>query len=416
MKHLAELLGVFKPRPPRHAELQTIALVGGMPPEQVEKWPAGTIALLIGLARDAEEAVAVDGRSLPWIRDGLSRADSLRRSALRDLCNPKSTAALRERAVEALEAVGKDYKAVRAAAGALASAFKEYEETRAALVELAVAYPYEVLPLSQVLATGWERLSDDFGKLERLLRPPSAPGLPNGAELERATQSVHAGRQSLLRALQVPDSGSVRQYELLLRWPDWSQAERSRILVRLGEAEQAAARKVLDTWPKEPPNRDTPIPPPSGERLVHRALGELRRAVAILRLVDGPDASDLKAELERFGEAPPPVRVAELARKVRQATRRKLAEQYGSADPARQALLGWAIDPDDVRAYPQPGSATPNPEAPERRGAEKMFHDWLAKERYSVDAATFDAFNNAGARDAANGCREIARAYIDAFR
>jgi len=416
MKHLAELLGVFKPRPPRHAELQTIILIGGLPPEQVEKWPGVTIALLIGLARDAEDAVAVDGRSLPWIRDSLIRADSIRRGALRDLCNPKSTAALRERAVEALEAVGKDYKAVRAAAGALASAFQEYEETRAALVDLAVAYPYEVLPLSEVLATGWDRLSDDFVKLARLLRPPTAPGLPNGAELERATQSVHAGRQGLLRALLLPESGSVRQYELLLHWPDWSQADRARILMRLNEAEQAAARKVVDSWPKEPPNRDTPVPPPSGERLSARTHGDLSRSVAILRLVDGPDASDLKAELERLGPTPASPRIAELARKVRQATRRKLAEQYGSADPAQQALVGWAVDPDDVPAYPQPGSATANPEAAERRGAEKMFHDWLARERYSVDAKTFDAFNSAGAREAAKGCRDIARAYIDAFR
>jgi hypothetical protein len=75
------------------------------------------------------------------------------------------------------------------------------------------------------------------------------------------------------------------------------------------------------------------------------------------------------------------------------------------------------VDPDDVPAYEQSGSAgPPNPEAPERRGAEKAFHDWLAKERYGADAAAFDAMNNPGARNAAAGCRDIARAYSEAFR
>jgi hypothetical protein len=48
-----------------------------------------------------------------------------------------------------------------------------------------------------------------------------------------------------------------------------------------------------------------------------------------------------------------------------------------------------------------------------------VFHDWLANERYSADAAAFDAMTNPtnpGARAAANSCREVARAYADAFR
>ena len=90
---------------------------------------------------------------------------------------------------------------------------------------------------------------------------------------------------------------------------------------------------------------------------------------------------------------------------------------YGSADPARQALLGWVVDPDDVPAYPESGSAgPPNPELPERRNAEKSFHDWLAKERYTAEAAFYSTIDLPAARDAAGDYREIARAYADAFR
>ena len=63
-------------------------------------------------------------------------------------------------------------------------------------------------------------------------------------------------------------------------------------------------------------------------------------------------------------------------------------------DAASRGLAGWSIRT-TCRPSTQSGSAgPPNPEAPERRGAEKAFHDWLAKERYGADAAIFDAMNN----------------------
>jgi hypothetical protein len=415
MKLLATLLKGFKPRAPRHAELAAITLIGGLPTQQVEKWPGGTIALVLTVARDAEEAAAIDGRAFPWVRSTLSRADAARRAALRDLCDPKSTYAIREAAVVGLEAAGKDYRDVRTAADALASAYREYEETRAVLVDLAVSYPFDALPLAEEVGRSWDVLADDFGKLQLALTAPPAPALPNGGALERLTQSVRADRQGLLRSLQLADSASVRQYENLLRWPHWSRPERDRVLARLDQADRAAAQRVLDSWPKEPPNRDTPTPQRGAERA--GVLGGLRRSVALLRLVDAPGAGDLKAELDRLGAAPVPAAVAEIAVRVRYAARQKLAEVYGGADPARQALLGWVVDPDDAPAYPESGSAgPPNPELPERRNAEKAFHDWLAKERYTAEAAFYNTIDLPAARDAAGDYRELARAYADAFR
>jgi hypothetical protein len=413
MKSLATLLKGFRPSSPRHAELAAITLIGGLPSDQVEKWPAGTIALVLAVARDAEEAVALDGRCLPWVRSTITRADLARRGALRDLCSPKSTYAMREAAVAALEAVAKDYRSVRTAAGALASAFREYEETRAVLVELAVAYPFDALPLPEELGRTWDALADDFGKLQLALKAPAAGSLPNPVELERMTQSVLAGRQNLRRSLSQAEPASVRQCENLLRWPHWSWPERERLLSRLVEADRAAARKVLDGWPKEPPNRDTPPP----ERAAASSLGGLRRSIALLRLADVSGAADLKAELDRLGTAPAAGAVADLAARVRHTARRKLAEAYASADPARQAFMGWLVDPEDTPAYPHSGSSgPPNAELPDRLSAEKAFHDWLAKDRYGAEAAFLSSLELPAALEAANDFREIARAYADAFR
>ena len=124
MKQLATFLAGFKSRP-RHAELLTLSIIGGLPPEQVARWPEETIAKLVRTAREAEEAAAIDGRCLPWVRQRLTSADTARRNALRDLCNPKSTNAVREAAVESIESAGTDYQAVRAAARCAGSAFRE---------------------------------------------------------------------------------------------------------------------------------------------------------------------------------------------------------------------------------------------------------------------------------------------------
>jgi hypothetical protein len=150
---------------------------------------------------------------------------------------------------------------------------------------------------------------------------------------------------------------------------------------------------------------------------VSSSLGRLRRSIALLRLADVAGSADLKTELDRLGTAPAPGAVADLASRVRHTARRKLAEAYASADPARQAFMGWMVDPEDVPAYPQPGSSgPPNAEFLDRRGAEKAFHDWLAKDRYGAEAAFLNGLEWPSALDAANDFREIARAYADAFR
>ena len=220
---------------------------------------------------------------------------------------------------------------------------------------------------------------------------PTESVLPSVGDLERAGQSLRAGREQLRSALKIPDSAGAR-HERLLVWPHWSPDERAKIVSRLVDAERAEARKVLDSWPREQPNRELGAAKTSGNKLTTSAMRDIRRAIAILRLIDGPESAALKTECDRLGANPTAVAIAELARKVRLATRKKLADAYVAADAGRQALIGWSVDPDDVPAYPQAGSAgPPNPELGERLNSERAFHAWLAAQRYTADWSVLSA-------------------------
>jgi hypothetical protein len=181
-----------------------------------------------------------------------------------------------------------------------------------------------------------------------------------------------------------------------------------KLLAKLGETERMTARTVLDNWPKEPPNRELPALGKSSQRVAANAIRDLSREQAILRLVDSPDAMRVALQQDQ---------VTVQAQKVRSAMRQQLAELYRSADPARQAFMGWAVDPDDVPAFPQAGTpGSPNPELVYQRNLEKEFHDWLATSRYSADAKLFGASPVKALQTAAVGYRDIARMYTEPLR
>ncbi len=414
MKNLAALAAGIKPHPPRHAELLVIGLIGGLPADQVEeRWPPRAIPLLLETASLAEEAVACDGRCLPWIKADLARADETRRKAMRDLCEPKSPEKVRVAAVAELEAVGKVYRDVRAATDALSEARNEYEETRAMLADLAVNFPTEAVALPEVVAKRWQELTEDFLRVRTALAPPNEPRLPDSGDLSRAAQSLRANREQLRTLLRVPDAGGVRQLEVLLRWPGWSQVERTKLLARLADAEREAVRQVLGKWPKEPPSRETVAPKRDNpSRAKDREM--LLRWVDLLRIADATGVRDLEAQVRPVGNGG---EIAENARRVKRAVRSEFSTEYAAADSIRQAAIGWAVDPDDVPAFPQPGKpGPPNPELPDQRTAETEFHEWLARTRYAADASILASNPLKAVQDAAAGYREISRAYTDAFR
>jgi hypothetical protein len=372
---LAEFTRGFKPRP-RHAELLALDLVAAVPPERVGRWKAGTVRALLEATRAAEEAVACDGRCLPWVRGRVEEADKVRREAVAVLCDAASPDEAMWEAGGRLERVVRDYAEVRAAAAELERAFGECEETRAVLADLGVTFPDELAPVPEAVATAWAALAEDFRQLRVLLRPPDQPGLPSPHELRRATDSTAANRVRLRSLVRVPDGATPRQLERALGWPWWTHGERGDLHRRLDAAGREAAGRVLAGWPGAPSGQEPAAPPRASARVAADSARYARRVIDLVRLADGPDAADLAARAARLGPAPGPPELAELTRPARAAWREKLPAEYRRMDPAAQAAAGWAVDPDDVPATARGGPAA-NPELPDRRRREKEFHDWL---------------------------------------
>jgi hypothetical protein len=133
--------------------------------------------------------------------------------------------------------------------------------------------------------------------------------------------------------------------------------------------------------------------------VVADTVRDLRRVVDLIRVVDSPDAADLAAKAGALGATPNPPAVAELWPRVRASWRGGLTNLYHKGDPTRQALIGWAVDPDDVPAYPRRElTVPPNPEAPRTRAAEKAFSDWQADARYGGEAAALRGVDTPAAR------------------
>jgi hypothetical protein len=412
MTHLAALVGGIKPRRPGHAELAAVALVGGLPPDDTRRWPPQAVRILLDATARAEEAAAIDGTALPWVADDLARADQVRRTAVRELCDRESTREVRSAAVAALDAVRTDFRAVRATAEALARARDELEGTRAILTDLADAFPFDSVDADGMVAKRWRELTEDYSRVGRLLVPPPRGGVPpKPAELDAAAGNLSDARTRLLERLQIPDAAGLRQLEVLSRWPGWSYTDRKRLLAKLAEADRAAARKVLDGWLRQPPDRAAAAVGPPGPPPAAAARRVLERKLAVLKLADGKTAGALAAELAGLGADPEPAALAGFARKVRLAGRRELAETYAAADPAAQALMGWAVDPDDAPAFPSGAPGPTNPEPVVRRAAETEFYRWLDRTRYAKDAAALDENPAPAARDAAAWYRSIGRAY-----
>jgi hypothetical protein len=385
VKQLAELARGFKPRP-KHAELVVLDVIDGLPAERVRRWRAGTFRTILEATRAAEEAVACDGRCLPWIRGRVEDADKVRREALRVLCDPNASDEAMWEAAGRLERVVPDCTAVRDAAGVLERAFAEHEETRAVLTDLGAAFPHDLAPVPEAVATGWAALAEDFRRLHALLRPPAKSQLPSPDELRRATDSTRANRAQLRSLVQVPDGASPRLLERALGWPWWTQRERADLLGRLDAAGREAAGRVLAGWP-QPSGQEPAAPPRASPRVAADSARDARRVVDLLGLADGPDAAELTVKADGLGPTPDPGAATELARRARAAWREKLPAEYRQADLGRQAAAGWAVDPGDVPATAR-GGAGANPELPDRRRQEKEFHDWLgARYRREADAA-----------------------------
>ena len=70
---------------PKHAELLVLRFVTELDPKRLQLWEPETIPKILRKAQRAEQAAAVDGRCLPWLRKEIQETDALRRQAIEKL-------------------------------------------------------------------------------------------------------------------------------------------------------------------------------------------------------------------------------------------------------------------------------------------------------------------------------------------
>jgi len=398
---------------PRQPEILALELLAGLPPELTSRWPAGAIRTFLLTVRDAEAAVVFDGRCLPWVRGKLEEADRLRAKAQQTLCNPESPDDSLRAAVADLERSREIDRTVTDTTRDLTAAFTESEESRAVLVDLAIAFPHDLAPIPEAVATTWAALVEDIRRLHALLRPPAEPQLPSLGDLTRVTQAVRSDRERLRSFVKVPEGASARVLETALAWPQWSGAERAALLARLESTSRDATTRMLTAWPTQPSGQEPGTPPRGSPKMAQAAVRDVKRLVDLLRLTDAPDSSDLAGKAKSL-EPANGKEVASLAVRARAAWRNALSEEYRKAPAARQAEIGWAVNPDDVPAVAKPGTSDlANPERPRVREAEKAYHAWLGERHYRGEAAAIRTIDLKAARDYATALDDLARDFVN---
>lgn len=405
----------------RHAEFLTVRLVARLPAVWVnDHWPRGTAGRLIDLARVAEEAAAADGRARPALADRLAGLDRDRRAVLQVLINPESLRADLAAAADRLAQLAVGYRDAADVAKALTGAWEEYEETRAVLADLAVRFPPAPGPAAKAAASAWDDLADKYGRLEGVLGVPDGrPAAADAAAVDRAGRAVRTLRKQLADLAPEPQAGDPAAFERALRWPGWRAGTRDALVGRLDRAAREAADRALKAWPTQPSAKDPAgaddLPPKCSGQVARASAQDVQRVADLLVLARAPGAAELRGR-------PPAPESAEFAghvRRVRAAYRQELPKLLAAAPPRRQAAVGWAVDPDDVPAYPKPGvPGPPNPEPPARRDDEAAYLQWLA-DRFREDAAAVRAVKVVGykdfqapARALADGLEGLAREFL----
>ena len=393
----------------RLAETILVSWIAALPPEQVREWEKaapGTIVSLLLLAKATEQALAIDGRSLPWLRGELDRLDKARRGALVLLGSPESGIADFRTAKDAVDSARRNYDKVRDAAARLAVSSAEIEEGRAVLADLAVAYPHKLAPAPAAVASRWAGLVEQYQKIRTLARPQGQPGLPKLDELADATRSFDVHRANLVALRIGADDADPKRIELALRWPWLKSAEREKLLVRHEEASQAQAKRILDHWPIGPQADATLAAPTSTVK--NDALRDLGVGVDLLGIANAAAAEKLRAQvkaLDRTNEAG----MSDLGNAIRQTARKALPAQYRAAELPERAEAGWAVHPDDVPAVPLDAGAA-NPEAAYRKQRDIEFARWLGG-RYALEAGDLRVVKEKACREAAEELDAIASAY-----
>ncbi len=392
----------------RLSESILVSWIAGLPPEQVREWEkaeAGAVLSLLLLSKATEQALAIEGPCLPWLRGELERLDAARRKALVLLGDPASGPDDFRTAKKIVDSTRLDYAKVRDAGARLKVCFTEIEVGRAVLSDLAAVYPHKLAPSPTVVATGWAGLVEQYLKILSLSQP-TGTGLPKLDDLAQASRSFDVRRAELMALRIGGDESDPKRLELALRWPWLRAGERDALRQRHEDASQASAKRVFDRWPSAPQEDVAP------KATVLTTPDDTIRDLRI--------GADLLAMANAAGSAKWPVQAAALTwtnksemqtfdRAMRRAGRKTLLAEYMVGGLPRRVEIGWAIHPDDVPAVPLDADMA-NPEPAFRKQREIEFARWLGK-RYALEAGELRSIKDKACRDTAEELDGVASAY-----
>jgi hypothetical protein len=403
---LKQLLLTAQGLPPlKHIELQMLGFITGIDPKRLQLWDSDamkpTAQRILLAAQSAEQASAIDGRCLPWVRSELQAADAQRREAIVKLVSGDAND--RDAARQQLDACRKRYESIRAAGQALGQTLTELDETRAFLISW-VEFEAPDSAIQEELDSLWSSIMGECKELIPLLEPPAEPRLPDAEQLKNRANDLGRKRERVLDLIKIPASASALQVQAWLRSPFWNAERRSQLATRMRETGLSPVEQALRSVPEKPASGARSRSQPTFSKR------PLRRALDILSLTGDPDVAKIEKALAD-AKSDDPLKLQQIAYAIQRGWSERLPERYRQAkDRAEQVRIGWAIHPFDLPTIPRSGDSFPRDAAAvDRRDQEKAFAVWLAENRYRPDARAFSKLAGIGPEQMAGALQELAR-------
>ena len=403
---------------PKYAELMMLSFIAKVDPARLKYWKPGppapetqTIPRLLMSIQAGEQAVACDGRALPWIRKDLLQTDALRREAIVNLLQADFDG--RAAALVQINGCRARYDLIQNAGQALGQAFRELDETR---VFLASWNGFEApdAKIQQELDVLWSRLAGQCRELIPLLNPPTEPRLPNAEQLSGIANDLQRGREQVLELVKMPPN-SANSYDLQrwLAWPFWNAEKRAIIADRMSERGVPGVEQALGGLPEKPSNQKQ-SPPDDRTNRNNAAYRRARHALDLLRLSGDIEAAKLEAKFEALAKKPDARGYQDLGSAISLRWSEQLPERYKQAKMAEQAAMGWAIHPFDLLAVARSGDTFSRDASAEFiKQQQKEFAAWIGEFRDQLDARALGKVEGVGPLALSLALDELAREQLN---
>lgn len=391
---------------PRHAELLMLRFVTELDPKRRQLWEPETISRILRTAQKAEQAVAIDGRCLPWLRKDIQETDALRRQAMEKLL--KGVEDDRQQARAVLDVCWNRYGDIAGAGRALENAWKILDEARLFLIAWS-GFESPDPRIEVELNKLWSEAIEKCREMLALLKPPAQPFLPSTALVTNRVSEMRNTLAKISKLIRPPHNASHYDLQRWLAWPLWTSQEREDLCERLRQTGHPLIEKVVRTGPEKPH--------PLAKTFANAAHNDptvairARRAIDVLTLTGDPELDKLERQFAALQLPYDTRQVAELGQAIETRWRVHLPARYRQAkDLTEQAIIGWAIHPFDLSAIPGANETFKRDAAADCfLKAQKDYVTWLVTNRDQEDARFYAKMEYKAAVDLADRLDQLGR-------